>query len=203
MNDIELFPETAVEPTLHQITTGEYPTAAARSRRYREKKRADRDASVTHTVTDRDAETVTLLRRQLEIRIDYNAAGDLLLIQESWPDDDAVIIVVRENVHTFIDRLCDAVGIGQRAMSRKREDRGRLPPFIPLLKDTLASPAWRAMSHGARSALRGAKGARYSSNFKNNGKIYRAPARCRERVGFRLRGNRAAGSASCSTTASS
>ena len=112
MNDIELFPETAVEPTLHQITTGQYSTAAARSRRYREKKRADRDASVTHTVTDRDAETVTLLRRQLEIRIDYNAAGDLLLIQESWPDDDAVIIVVRENVHTFIDRPCDAVGIG-------------------------------------------------------------------------------------------
>ena len=57
-------------------------------------------------------------------------------------------------------------------MSRKREDRGRLPPFIPLLKDTLASPAWRAMSHGARSPIRGAKGALYSSNFKNNGKIY-------------------------------
>jgi hypothetical protein len=29
--------------------------------------------------------------------------------------------------------------------------KNRLPPFVPLLTDTLDSPAWRAMSHGARS----------------------------------------------------
>ena len=34
-------------------------------------------------------------------------------------------------------------------MSRRdRKARGeRLPPFVPLLKATLESPAWRAMSH--------------------------------------------------------
>jgi hypothetical protein len=44
-------------------------------------------------------------------------------------------------------------------------------PFVPLLKETLATPAWRAMSHGARSLYVALK-LRYSSNFKNNGKIY-------------------------------
>lgn len=55
-------------------------------------------------------------------------------------------------------------------MSRKN-DKGRLPAFVPLFKDTLATPAWRAMSHGARSLYVQIK-LRYSSNFKNNGKIY-------------------------------
>jgi hypothetical protein len=53
----------------------------------------------------------------------------------------------------------------------KKRDKGRLAPFVPLLKETLASPAWRAMSHGARSLYIALK-LRYSSNFKNNGKIY-------------------------------
>ena len=54
---------------------------------------------------------------------------------------------------------------------KRREDKGRLPPFVPLLKETLASPAWRAMSHGARSLYVSLK-LRYSSNFHNNGRIY-------------------------------
>jgi hypothetical protein len=53
----------------------------------------------------------------------------------------------------------------------KNKDRGRLPPFVPMLKDTLASPAWRAMSHGARSLYVSLK-ARYSSNLHNNGKLF-------------------------------
>jgi hypothetical protein len=56
-------------------------------------------------------------------------------------------------------------------MSNKHKDKGRLPPFIPLLKDTIQSPAWRALSHGARSLYIALK-AHYSSNFHNNGKIY-------------------------------
>jgi hypothetical protein len=36
----------------------------------------------------------------------------------------------------------------------KRERRERLPPFVPLLKSTLGSPAWRAMSHGAQGGSR-------------------------------------------------
>jgi hypothetical protein len=33
----------------------------------------------------------------------------------------------------------------------KRKDKGRLPPFVPLLISTIDSRAWRAMSHGAKS----------------------------------------------------
>jgi hypothetical protein len=33
-------------------------------------------------------------------------------------------------------------------MSKRDKDKGRLPPFVALLRDTLASSAWRAMSHG-------------------------------------------------------
>jgi hypothetical protein len=56
-------------------------------------------------------------------------------------------------------------------MSRRKQDKGRLAPFVPLLKDTLSTPAWRAMSHGARSLYVALK-LRYSQNFKNNGKLY-------------------------------
>jgi len=55
-------------------------------------------------------------------------------------------------------------------MSR-RQDKGRLPPFVPLIVSTIDSPAWKAMSHGARSlfvALR----RRFSQHFHNNGRIY-------------------------------
>ena len=55
------------------------------------------------------------------------------------------------------------------AMSRKRQDKGRMPPFVALIKTTLASPAWRAMSHGARSLFVALKN-RYSG--KNNGRIF-------------------------------
>ena len=34
---------------------------------------------------------------------------------------------------------------------RDRRNKGRLPVFVPLFKDTMSSPAWRATSHGARS----------------------------------------------------
>jgi hypothetical protein len=35
-------------------------------------------------------------------------------------------------------------------MSRRNEDKGRLPPFVPLDKEVMHSPAWRATSCGAR-----------------------------------------------------
>jgi hypothetical protein len=52
-------------------------------------------------------------------------------------------------------------------------DKGRLPQFVPLLTDTLKSPAWLATSHGARSlyvALRGRVFVKDSSN--NNGRAF-------------------------------
>ena len=32
-----------------------------------------------------------------------------------------------------------------------RRDKGRLPPFVPILKETAKTAAWKALSHGARS----------------------------------------------------
>jgi hypothetical protein len=57
-------------------------------------------------------------------------------------------------------------------MSRKYKDKGRIEgPFVALLKETMASPAWRTMSPVGRLLYIALK-ARYSNNFKNNGRIY-------------------------------
>src|SRR5262249_52779835 len=53
----------------------------------------------------------------------------------------------------------------------KRKDKGRLGPFVPLIKETLDAPAWRAMSHGARSLYIALK-RRYNSNNPNNGRLF-------------------------------
>jgi len=52
-----------------------------------------------------------------------------------------------------------------------KKDKGRLPPFVPLLKDTLDAPAWKAMSHGAK-ALYIALKRRYNLQSHNNGRLY-------------------------------
>ena len=49
--------------------------------------------------------------------------------------------------------------------------KNRLPPFVPLLIDTMDSPAWRAMSHGARSLYVALK-RRFNHTFHNNGKLF-------------------------------
>jgi hypothetical protein len=56
-------------------------------------------------------------------------------------------------------------------MSRRKPHDERLGPFVPLLKETIASPAWRAMSHGARSLYVALK-ARYNVKQHNNGKLH-------------------------------
>jgi len=58
-----------------------------------------------------------------------------------------------------------------RDKHEKDRHKGRLPPFVPLLIDTLDRPAWRAMSHGAK-ILYVALRRRYSLNNHNNGKIF-------------------------------
>jgi hypothetical protein len=62
------------------------------------------------------------------------------------------------------------------------KDKGKLPPFVPLLKETLDAPAWKAMSHGAR-ALYVALKRRYNREFHNNGKIYLAQRKAAEEIG--------------------
>jgi hypothetical protein len=63
---------------------------------------------------------------------------------------------------------------------RKRADR--LPPFVPLLKDTLDSSAWRAMSHGAKVLYVSLK-ARYNSGQHNNGRIFLSQRAASREVG--------------------
>jgi hypothetical protein len=56
-------------------------------------------------------------------------------------------------------------------MSRPKNRVERLPPFVALLKDTLATEAWCALSHGARSLYVALK-ARYNNKLHNNGRIW-------------------------------
>jgi len=49
---------------------------------------------------------------------------------------------------------------------KDRRGKGRLPPFVPMVKSTMGTPAWRAMSHGARS-LYTALRARYNTKLQN------------------------------------
>jgi hypothetical protein len=49
---------------------------------------------------------------------------------------------------------------------RRRNKRGIDGPFVPLLKDTLKAPAWKALSYGARSLYVVLKW-RYNTNLMN------------------------------------
>jgi hypothetical protein len=62
-----------------------------------------------------------------------------------------------------------------------KDRKNKLPPFVPLLIDTLNRPAWRALSHGAQMlyvALR----RRYNFTLHNNGKIYLSQRKAAEEL---------------------
>ena len=63
----------------------------------------------------------------------------------------------------------------------KNKDKGRLGPFVPLLKDTLDSPTWRALSHGARSLYVALK-RRYNMQAHNNGRLYLSHRKAGEEI---------------------
>jgi hypothetical protein len=67
---------------------------------------------------------------------------------------------------------------------KDRRDKGRISgPFVPMLTETMASAAWRAMSAHARVvyiALR----ARYSLKARNNGRIYLSVRQAAKESGF-------------------
>ena len=65
-------------------------------------------------------------------------------------------------------------------MTRKVNDKGRLPAFVPMFKTTIKTPAWRALSHGARSLYLSLK-----NHFTghNNGRIYLSQRCAREELG--------------------
>jgi hypothetical protein len=56
---------------------------------------------------------------------------------------------------------------------RKRDEKvkERLPPFVPLLKETLDAPAWKALSHGAARLYTSLK-RRYNIKTHNNGHLF-------------------------------
>jgi hypothetical protein len=62
------------------------------------------------------------------------------------------------------------------------KDKGRLPPFVPLFKETLKTPAWRKLSHGARSLYVALK-CRYNPNNHNNGRLYLSQRDARREIG--------------------
>jgi hypothetical protein len=64
----------------------------------------------------------------------------------------------------------------------KRRDKGRLPSFVPLFKETLATPAWRKLSHGARSLYVALK----LRHIKNNGRVYLATRDAAKELGSGL-----------------
>jgi hypothetical protein len=58
-------------------------------------------------------------------------------------------------------------------MSKQQRKKGHLPPFVPLIRTTLASPAWKQLSFGARSlyvVLR----SYLRVDSLNNGKVFRS-----------------------------
>jgi hypothetical protein len=62
------------------------------------------------------------------------------------------------------------------------KDKNRLTPFVPLLIDTLDSPAWKALSHGAK-VLYIALRRRYSVKSHNNGRIYLSQRMAAQEIG--------------------
>ena len=56
-------------------------------------------------------------------------------------------------------------------MTTKRQRKNRLPPFVPVIKATMETRAWRAMSPGARLLYIELRG-RSRNDYLNNGKVF-------------------------------
>jgi hypothetical protein len=67
-------------------------------------------------------------------------------------------------------------------MSKRNQDKGRLSPFVPYLKDTMREPAWKIMSMGARLLYLHIK-ARYNIQSHNNGRLYLPTRMAAEELG--------------------
>ena len=71
------------------------------------------------------------------------------------------------------------MGADKHEKERRRE---RLPPFVPLLIDTLDAPAWKAMSHGARSLYVALK-RQYNVKIHNNGRVFLSQRKAAHDIG--------------------
>jgi hypothetical protein len=71
-------------------------------------------------------------------------------------------------------------------MSKRDKDKGRLAPFVALDRDMMMSPAWRALSMGARVLYLHLK-RRWSFKSKNNGRIFLSQRDAQKELGIRNR----------------
>src|SRR5262249_9019428 len=67
-------------------------------------------------------------------------------------------------------------------MATKQRRKNRLPPFVPLIKSTMATSAWRAMSPGARMLYIELRG-RLRNDYANNGKVFLSDRNAAKAVG--------------------
>ena len=64
----------------------------------------------------------------------------------------------------------------------KKQDKGRLAPFVPIDREVMSSPAWRATSFGARWLYMHLK-RRWSFKQKNNGRLFLSQRDAQEEIG--------------------
>ncbi len=69
-----------------------------------------RDLVPLTTKDDRNGATL-LCASQDKIEIMFDGEGNAAITQSSWPDEDQTILISRDNISDFIDRLTDALGI--------------------------------------------------------------------------------------------
>jgi hypothetical protein len=67
-------------------------------------------------------------------------------------------------------------------MSRKKGDKGRLPPFVPLLCETAKTPAFKMLSFGARWLFMGLT-AQLKNDNSNNGRVFLSQRKAAEWLG--------------------
>ena len=68
----------------------------------------------------------------------------------------------------------------------RNKNKGRLAPFVPIDQEMMRSPAWRAMSYGARCVYMHLK-SRWSFKQRNNGHIFLSHRDAEEELGCRHR----------------
>jgi hypothetical protein len=61
-------------------------------------------------IIEQPAPTV-VCAKQNQIEISFDERGNAELRQTCWPDEDQTIHISRDNIQTFLDALCDALGI--------------------------------------------------------------------------------------------
>jgi hypothetical protein len=137
---LDLIPATTAKRCLSEATSEATSDAAAkalsnaeRQRRYRDRRKSrneidDRsnggsnEGSNEGSNDQRDDERcderygrrfrdMMLCAPQDGISITFDEDGGATIKQERWPDEDVEITIHRDNVQTFLDKLCDALGV--------------------------------------------------------------------------------------------